>query len=134
MTNTPKTNKSAMAEVLVRHVLGESESFELACDRLCVSMAEGVEQALKNWMSGTLTLVTKPARKSEPPPLMLPDPSDCPQGQEAEWLALCDHDLNVLRREQQRCIQAKDAAGLNSANMSIEAYLQAVAGLRERVA
>lgn len=134
MTTTPKTHKTALAEVLVRHVFGDTDNFERLCTRRGISVAEGVDQALKSWMSGGLTLVPDQPHKSEPPPLMLPDPSDCPQGQEAEWLQLCDHDLSVLRREQQRCIQVMDVTGLNDVNLSIESYLQAVAGLRERVA
>lgn len=131
---TLKDNRPVMAEVLVRQVLGESEIFERICAQRGVSLVDAVGQALKSWMSGSLTLVNNRDRQSEPPPLLLPDPSECPQGQEREWLQICDHDMAVLVAEQARCTQRGDTVGLNRTNHSIEAYIQAIADLKERVA
>lgn len=130
---TLKNSKPAMAEVLVRQVLGESAGFERICDQRGVSLVDAVNQALRTWMNGGLSLVRSPI-DGEAPALLLPDPNECPQGQEMMWLEVCEHDLEVLRQEQQRCIDSRDATGLNRTNRSIEAYIQAVAGLRERVA
>lgn len=131
---TIKDNKPVMAEVLVRQVLGESESFEHICAQRGLTLVDAVSQALKSWMSSGLTLVNNRNRPSEHPALLLPDPSECPQGQEREWLSICEHDLKVLAGEQKRCIQSRDAVGLSRTNHSIEAYIQAVADLKERVA
>lgn len=130
---TQVNSKPALAEVLVRQVLGDTETLELICAQRGVSLVEAVTQALRGWMGDAQPHV--PVAQGAPPlTLLLPDPSECPQGQEREWLGVCDHDLSVLRAEQRRCFHVKDATGLSRVNQSIERYIQAVAELKERVA
>jgi hypothetical protein len=132
---TTVKNKSVMAELLVRQVFGEAENFERICAQRGVSMEDAVNQALRGWVGHGLTLVDNaPSQEPDPVVLLLPDPSDCPQGQEAHWLSVIEHDLGALRKAQQRCFQTKDTKGLNRTNRSIETYIQAQAALRERVA
>lgn len=129
--NTLHNSKPALAEVLVRQVLGDAEAFERICAQRGVSLLGAVTEALEEW-SGLRSGKIHTQRTSTIT-LLLPDPSDCPQGQEKEWLAICEHDLVVLNQEQRRCYKDQDAAGLIRVNQSIERYLQAMSELRERV-
>lgn len=126
--NTPN-NKPALAEVLVRQVLGDTEAFERVCAQRGVSLVDAVTEALREW-SGLQN--GSHVRKTPLLTLLLPDPSDCPQGHEKEWLSICEHDIRVLNKEQRRCYKEQDASGLIQVNQSIERYLQAMNELRER--
>lgn len=129
---TLKNHKPAFAEVLVRQVLGDTEDFERVCAQRGVNLVDAVTQAIQGWM-GVENATRQPARVP-PLTLLLPDPSECPQGQEAHWLSVCEHDLKSLRQEQQRCYGTKDTVNLRRCNLSIEKYLQAMSELKERVA
>lgn len=133
---TTKTNKPVMAELLVRHVFGEAENFERIAAQRGLSVEEAVGQALRGWVGHGLAVVQNAVLDPEADPvvLLLPDPAECPQGQEAHWLGVIEHDLNALRRAQQRCFQTKDTVGLSRTNRSIETYIQAQATLKDRVA
>lgn len=131
---TQVNNKPALAEVLVRQVLGETESFEGLCAQRGVSLLEAVTQALQGWMGDSPASMRRTTQESPLLTLQLPDPSDCPQGQEREWLEVCEHDLKVLHREQRRCFEFKDRDQLEKVNWSIEKYIQAMAELQARVA
>jgi hypothetical protein len=126
---TPQNTKPALAEVLVRQVLGSTDDFERVCSQRGLSLIDAVTQALQGWMGSEH--VTRPA--VPPLTLLLPDPSDCPQGQEKEWLSVCEHDLRVLEEEQRRCYFTKNVARLSQVNQSIEKYLQARSELRDRL-
>jgi hypothetical protein len=93
---------------------------------------DAVNQALRSW-AGQGVAVT-PAETNLPVLGLLPDPTDCPPGQEAHWIEVGEHDLVVLRRQQQDCFRRKDAAGLARTTQTIETYIQTLASLRERVA
>lgn len=128
-----KPNKPVMAELLVRHVFGEAEKFERLCAQRGVSVEDAVNQALRDWVGPGLSVV-----KPEPSPMnpvlgMLPDPSDVPVGQEAHWITVCEHDLQVLRSRQQNCFRTQDGAGVEETSRTIETYIQALAELRERI-
>ena len=127
---TPQNTKPALAEVLVRQVLGSTEDFERVCSQRGVSLVAAVTQAVQDWMG-----VENTTRHVPVPPLtlLLPDPSDCPQGQEEHWLSLCKHDLAKLREEQSRCYRTRDRIRLQRVNQSIEKYLQAQSELRDRL-
>lgn len=132
MTNV-KTNKPVMAEMLVRHVFGEAESFERLCAQRGVSVEDAVGQALRSWVGPGLSVV-----KAEPPLMnptigLLPDPTDCPSGQEAHWIGVCEHDLAVLRSKQQNCFRTQDRVGIAETTRTIETYIQTLASLRERI-
>lgn len=129
-----KNSKQVLAEVLVRQVLGESENFERICAQRGIAIEEAVSQALRGWAGHGLTLLQNDEPETDPVVLLLPDPSDCPQGQEEHWLGVIDHDLSTLRKAQQSCFKRKDTAGLDRTNRSIEAYIQAQAELKARVA
>jgi hypothetical protein len=133
---TPKNSKPVMAEMLVRHVFGEAENFERLCAQRGMSVEEAVVQALRGWIGHGLTVVQggELVAETDPVVLLLPDPADCPQGQEAHWLGVIEHDLDALKKAQRRCFQTKDAEGLQRTNQSIETYIQAQAALRDRVA
>lgn len=126
--NTPNNTKPALAEVLVRQVLGSTEDFERVCSQRGLTLTDAVTQALQGWMGSENA--TRPA--VPPLTLLLPDPSDCPQGQEFYWLNVCEHDLRILREEQRRCYHTKDSVTLRRVNQSIEKYLQAMSELRSR--
>jgi hypothetical protein len=133
---TTVKNKPVMAEMLVRQVFGEAENFERICAQRGISVEEAVSQALRSWVGHGLTLVQNAELEPESDPvvLLLPDPSECPQGQEEHWLGVIEHDLAALQKAQQRCFIRKDTKGLDRTNRSIETYIQAQAALRERVA
>ncbi len=133
---TTQTNKPVMAELLVRHVFGEAENFERICAQRGLSVEDAVSQALRGWVGHGLTLVqnAEVAPEGDPVVLLLPDPSECPQGQEKHWLEVIEHDLGALRRAQQRCFKSKDMAGVQQVSRSIETYIQAQAALKDRVA
>jgi hypothetical protein len=134
---TLKNSKPVLAEVLVRQVFGEqAESFERVCAQRGVNVADALGQALRNWVGHGLTLVRPPENDGRLLPAngQLPDPADCPFGQEEHWLQMCEHDLKILRGKQQACFQTKDTSSLNSTNLTIEAYLQTMAEIRSRVA
>ena len=130
-----RTNKPVMAEMLVRQVFGDAEGFERLCAQRGVSVAEAVQQALRGWLGQGLSLV-----ETMRSPLAItgaglnPDPGDCPSGQEAHWVEVCEHDLHLLRAEQRRCYRTKDRPGIERTTRRIEHYLQTLAELRERVA
>lgn len=128
-----KTNKPVMAEMLVRLVLGDTESFEQLCAQRGVSVEEAIGQALKNWAGSSLPTV-KPESLQLPTIGLLPDPADCPSGQEEHWIGVCEHDLNVLHREQRRCFRSQDRKGIARTTRTIETYIQTLAALKERVA
>jgi hypothetical protein len=131
---TTVNKKPLMAEMLVRQVFGEAENFERICAQRGLSIEDAVNQALRGWVGHGLTLVQNaPNPETDPVVLLLPDPSDCPQGQEAHWLSVIEHDLAALQKAQQRCFQTKDTKGLERTNRSIETYIQAQAELRERI-
>lgn len=133
---TLKDSKSVLAEVLVRQVFGEAENFERVCTQRGVSVADAVSQALRGWIGHGLSVVrdADPQPDLDPVVLLLPDPAECPQGEEAHWLEVIEHDLGALQRAQQRCFKVKDPAALERTNRSIETYIQARAALRDRVA
>ena len=133
---TLKDSKPVLVEVLVRQVFGESENFERVCAQRGVSVADAVSQALRGWIGHGLSVVrdADPQPDLDPVVLLLPDPAECPQGQESHWLEGIDHDLKALKKAQQRCFQVKDSAALERTNRSIETYIQAQAALRDRVA
>lgn len=134
MTST-RTNKPVMAEMLVRQVFGEAESFERVCAQRGVSVEAAVKLALQGWVGQGLALVSTmqlPLPGAEVG--LSPDPGDCPTGQESHWVEVCEHDLQVLRAEQQRCYRTKDRPGIERTTRRIESYLQALAELRDRVA
>ena len=133
---TLKDSKPVLVEVLVRQVFGEAENFERVCAQRGVSVAEAVNQALRGWVGHGLSIVrdADPSPDPDPVVLLLPDPAECPQGQEEHWLDVIAHDLEALRKAQQHCFKSKDAAGAQRASRSIETYIQAQAALRERVA
>lgn len=132
---TLKNSKPVLAEVLVRQVFGEAENFERICAQRGLSVEEAVNQALRSWVGHGLTLVQNaPEPETDPVVLLLPDPSDCPQGEEQHWLGVIEHDLAALRKAQQRCFAKQDAKGIARTTRSIETYIQAQAALRERVA
>lgn len=133
MTNVNK--KSVMAEMLVRQVLGESESFEEVCARRGVSIEDAVRFALRTWAGQNLRVV----QPTTIPGLLLdagliPNPEDCPVGQEAHWLQMCEHDLAVLQKRAKACFQDNDTQGLNSMSIAMERYIQAIDALKARVA
>lgn len=133
MTNVNK--KSVMAEMLVRQVLGESESFEQVCAQRGVSIEDAVRFALRTWAGQNLRVV----QPTTIPGLLLdvglvPDPGDCPVGQEAHWLAMCEHDLAILQKRAKSCFQMQDTEGLNTMAIAMERYIQAIDTLKARVA
>jgi hypothetical protein len=127
-----KNTKPVMAEMLVRHVFGESESFERVCAQRGMNLTEAVHQALKSWVGQAL--LTAHSEPALPVIGMLPDPSDCPHGQEAHFIDLVEHDLAVLRQRQQACFRDKNQGELAKTTQAIETHIQALAALRERVA
>lgn len=130
-----KTNKPVMAEMLVRHVFGETETFERTCAQRGLSVDEAVREALKSWIGQGLSLVEAPHMPYLESELELtPDPGDCPTGQEEHFIRVCEHDLQVLRQRQQACYRAKDRSGVERTTRKIERYIQTVAAIRDRVA
>lgn len=129
-----KTNNPVMAEMLVRHVFGEAEKFERLCAQRGISVDEAVGQALRNWVGPGLSVVKPEPSLLNPVVGMLPDPSDVPVGQEAHWITVCEHDLQVLRSHQKSCFQTQDGRGATETSRTIESYIQTLAELRERVA
>jgi len=93
---TAPNSKSLMAEMLVRQVFGEAERFEDACSERGVSLEEGIAQALTQWL-GPLQVTGAGVAPAYPVVRALPDPADCPPGQENHFILLCVHDLSVLR-------------------------------------
>lgn len=132
--SNPKNSKPVLAEVLVRQVFGEAENFERVCAQRGVSVEDAVTQALRDWVGHGLTIVKNEQPLMNPTIGLLPDPNDCPQGQEAHWIEVCEHDLDALRQKQKSCFRAKDPTELEQTNRTIESYLQTLASLRERVA
>lgn len=145
---TLKNSKPVLAEVLVRQVFGEAENFERVCAQRGVSVEQAVSQALRGWIrqerptglgvagaSGSdLPVSSDSGSNPGPVALLLPDPAECPQGEERHWLEIIEHDLGALQQNQRLCFKSKDAEGLAQTNRSIETYLQARASLRDRVA
>lgn len=131
--STLKDSRPVMAEALVRHVLGDTTNFERVCTQRGVSLTDAIAWALQAWMAGDASLPPDSTNNSGLP-LMLPDPTDCPQGQETAWLEICEHDLGLLRAEHNRCLSTGDLPGINRTARSIDAYLQAMSELQERVA
>ncbi len=129
-----RTNKPVMAEMLVRHIFGEAETFERLCAERDISLEEAVGQALRNWVGPGLSVVKPEAPLMNPTIGLLPDPNDCPTGQEEHWIGVCEHDLEVLRNKQQVCFRSQDKAGLANTTRTIESYIQTLAALKERVA
>src|SRR5262245_8963494 len=127
-------NKPVIAEALVRLVFGESAKFEQLCAQRGVSVEEAVGQALRDWVGPGLSVVKPEPQLMNPTIGMLPDPSDCPAGQEAHWIGVCEHDLQVLRSKQQVCFREQDGAGVEATSRTIEHYIQTLAELKERVA
>jgi hypothetical protein len=131
---TTKTNKPVMAELLVRHVFGEAENFERLCAQRGISVEEAISQALRDWVGPGLSVVKAEPQLMNPTLGLLPDPSDCPVGQEQHWIGVCEHDLNVLRSKQQLCFREQDRAGVTATTRTIETYIQTIASLKDRVA
>ena len=127
-------NKPVMAEMLVRHVFGEAEKFERLCAQRGISIEDAVSQALRNWVGPGLSVVKPEPSLLNPVVGMLPDPSDVPVGQEAHWITVCEHDLQVLRSHQQTCFRKQDGKGVEETSQTIETYIQALASLKDRVA
>jgi hypothetical protein len=130
---TAPNSKSLMAEMLVRQVFTDTVRFEDACSERGVSLEEGISQALTQWL-GPLQGTGASVAPAYPVVRALPDPADCPPGQESHFILLCEHDLRVLRVKQQRYYAAKDAAGVRQTAREIEGYLQTLDSLRARVA
>lgn len=127
------TKKPVMAEMLVRHIFGEAETFEHLCEQRGVSVEEAVSQALRNWVGPGQQLQTTAPVAVTTSFGFVPDPADCPSGHESHWIGLCEHDLTLLRREQQRLFAAQDKKGLTELTRTIESYIQTLASLRERL-
>ena len=132
---TTENKRPLMAEMLVRHVLGESESFERVCAQRGVGVEEAVRHALRTWAGQGLRVV----EPSLMPGMVLnagltPDPGDCPRGQEFHWLAMCEHDLELLRKRQSACFKNHNVQELEVTTRAIENYIQTIAALKARVA
>jgi len=128
---TARTNKPVMAEMLVRQVFGDAESFERVCAQRGLSVEDAVRQALRGWVGHGVG----PSESTVPflGGSFTPDPGDCPSGQEEHWIQVCEHDLTLLRKQQQNCFRLKDQRCLERTTHAIENYIQTLASLKERV-
>lgn len=131
---TTPNKKALMAEMLVRQVFGDSAEFEMLCSERGIPLEDAVEQALCGWAKSPLPTTRREHRLLSLISKTSPDPADCPEGQEGHWIEVCQHDIDVLRREQRQCFLQKDGVALERTNRAIETYIQTLAHLKERVA
>jgi hypothetical protein len=126
--------KAMMAELLVRQTLGNTTSFTEACKLNNLSLEEGVRNALVDFMNKQVSARAKalPSTLLCPSMITQPDVSDCPNGQEDEWIELCEHDLRVLRNAESKYSACGDMVNSRRAMVAIEGYLQTLSALRER--
>lgn len=135
--NSLPVNSNLMADMLVRRVMGSSATFTRVCAQNGLSIEDGVRQALQSFVAenakSELPKVEEPTLL-QPAFINRPDASDCPAGEEAHWLEMCEHDLGVLRRAHGEYERRGDTLNARRVIRAIEHYLQAQSSLRERVA
>jgi hypothetical protein len=134
--NTLPANSNLMADMLVRRVLGSSSSFARVCAQNGLSIEDGVRQALDVFMQENAQEELPKVEETllHPSFINRPDASDCPAGEEAHWLKMCEHDLRVLHRARAEYDRRGDVLNSRRAIRAVEHYIQAQSSLRERVA
>jgi hypothetical protein len=134
--NTLSVNSNLMADLLIRRVMGSSAAFTRVCAQNGLSLEDGVRQALDIFMAENAQEELPKVEETLLHPAFInrPDASDCPVGEEAHWLELCEHDLGVLHRARANYDGRGDAVNSRRVIRAIEHYIQAQCSLRERVA
>ena len=129
-------NSNLMADMLVRRVLGDSATFIRVCSQNGLSIEDGVRHALESFMQENAREELPKVEETLLHPSLInrPDASDCPAGEEAHWLEMCEHDLKVLRKAHTAYDGRGDRVNAFRVLRAIEHYIQAQSSLRERVA